>query len=150
LIVGDNYVISQQTARACLRYQEKPVNLPSSAKYFANSSTSAIQVSSESDWKNIDVQMQVLQRRSKSTVLALSSLMKKRTPFKDLNMECVAVSRAHAEVFVLGSFIDTASSISDDRLRSILTKLRNLVYFLSISSNFSTRSISLGIVYENY
>src|ERR1700736_2395687 len=100
LTTGDNYVISQQTARACLKYTSEPTNLPPSAQYLAQS-TSPVQISSVADWKEDGIQLRILEELARQTIANLHSLVRQGTPWKDLNWECVAVSRAHVEVFIL-------------------------------------------------
>ena len=132
LIVGDNYVISQQTARACLKYIAKSGDLPPSAKYLLHSHNSKIQLSSQEDWKDYAVQLKVLEARARYAVINLGKFIQKGIPWKDLNMECVSVSRAHIEVFVLDTFVNTISNITDSTLHRPLTKLRNLVSLLPV------------------
>jgi hypothetical protein len=122
---GDNYVISQQTARACLKYMANPRDLPPSAKYLSQSSSS-FHISSAKDWNDGEIQLQVLEARARQAIIKLDTLLKQGTPWKDLNFDCVAVSRAHSDVFVLRTFLTTVSEINSS-LFTPLTKLRNLV-----------------------
>jgi acyl-CoA oxidase len=130
LTLGDNYVISQQTARACLKYLQNPTSLPPTAEYFGQPRASVIEISSAANWKDETVQLEVLQARARKAVMTLAALLQQGTPWKDLNMDCVAVSRAHVEVFVLRTFVSTIASLTDPVLKSVLTKLQNLVLCL--------------------
>ena len=129
-MVGDNYVISQQTAKACLKYIAKPVDLPPSAKYLRQFPGSRIQISSREDWKDGIMQLKVVEARARQVVMNLGKFVQQGTPWKDLNMDCVAVSRAHIEVFLLHTFNNTISNVTDSNLSKTLTKLRNLVFLL--------------------
>lgn len=121
-------MISQQTARACLKYITKPGGLPPSAEHLSQSHPSAVQISSTADWKKSSLQLSILESRSRQAAMKLSKLVQQGTPWNDLNIDCVTVSRAHVEVFVLSTFINTISIISDSSLYAPLTKLQNLVY----------------------
>lgn len=127
LTTGDNYVISQQTARACLKYMAKSLDLPPNAEYLSRSHTSDLHISSSSDWKNSSIQLKVLEARARQAVMTLGKLVQQGTPWKDLNMDCVAVSRAHIEVFLLRTFINTINTTIEPTLHTPLTKLQNLV-----------------------
>ena len=132
LTTGDNYVISQQTAKACLKYMAKAANLPPSAEYISHSNPSLVQISSVGDWKRSGLQMIVLESRARQAVMKLGKLVTQGTPWKDLNMDCVSVSRAHVDVFLLRAFINTISTTTDSNLRTPLTKLQNLVLLVFI------------------
>ena len=134
LTLGDNYVISQQTARACLKYTAAQSNVPPSAAYLARAQSPSIDVSSAGEWRSSSIQLNVLESRSCQTVKKLGLLLQQGTPWKDLNMECVATSRAYVEVFVLRSFIRTTNETTDTTLHEPLDKLRNLVHFIYCSS----------------
>lgn len=129
-------MISQQTARACLKYLADGRNLPPNAEYLARGEVSNAGIDSASDWKKDYVQLQVLESRARQAILRLAKLVEKGTPWKDLNMDCVAVSRAHIEVFLLRTFINTIS-IAEQSLRPILLKLQNLVYSRIPRYNFN-------------
>jgi len=135
-------VISQQTARACLKYSTNPRGLPPSAEYFGDVEESDIRITSAADWRDERVQLRILEARSRKAVMKLRTLVQQKTPWKDLNMDCVAVSRAHIEVFLLRTFIETISSTSDSSLLAPLTKLRNLVLSLTKYVNSSSRFTS--------
>jgi len=127
LTAGDNYVISQQTARACLKYLDESRNLPPNAQYLSRQQALKVQINSPSDWKKSDVQLQVLESRAREAVIRLATLVKNGRQWKDLNMDCVAASRAHIEVFILRSFMHMLST-ADESLNPILLKLQNLVF----------------------
>jgi len=127
LTVGDNYVISQQTARACLKYLDETRNLPPNAQYLSQQQAPKVQINSANDWKKSDVQLQVLESRARQAVNRLATLVQNGTQWKDLNMDCVAASRAHIEVFILRSFMHMLST-ADESLNPILLKLQNLVF----------------------
>jgi hypothetical protein len=76
-----------------------------------------------------NVQLSVLESRSRQAVMKLGKLIQQGTAWNDLNMDCVTVSRAHIEVFLLRTFINATS---DSSLYATLTKLQNLVYHFSI------------------
>ena len=137
LTVGDNYVISQQTAKACLKYMAKPANLPPSAEYLSQSHSS-VQISSAADWMKSSVQLSILESRARQAVMKLGRLVRQGTAWKDLNMDCVTASRAHVEVFLLRTFINTISTTPDSSLQAPLTKLQNLVYH---SPSLTNRSL---------
>jgi hypothetical protein len=122
---GDNYVISQQTAKACLKYTANPIDLPPSAEYL-QSDPSSLLTSSEVDWKDSTVQIKLLEARAQGAIKKLGTLIQKGVPWNDLNMECVVVSRAHIETFVLRTFLTTISA-AESTLQVSLTKLKNLV-----------------------
>ena len=73
------------------------------------------------------MQLQVLESRAREAVIRLATLVQKGAPWKDLNMDCVAASKAHIEVFLLRSFLHAFSS-ADNSLHPILLKLQNLVF----------------------
>jgi len=127
LMEGDNYVISQQTARACLKYLANPTELPLSAKYLARGGKTGVKIVTMTDWLDSTTQLRMLEERSRQMSIKLGTLVQHGKAWKDLNMECVAVSRAHVEVFVLRTFLKTISDLTDSSLRSPLTKLCNLV-----------------------
>ena len=132
LMTGDNYVISQQTARACLKYMAKAANLPPSAEYFSQPHSS-VQISSTTDWMKSSVQLSILESRAREAVMKLGRLLRQGTAWKDLNMDCVTVSRAHVEVFLLRTFINIVSTTADSTLHTPLTKLQNLVLLFLIN-----------------
>jgi Acyl-CoA oxidase len=107
-----------------LKYIAKLADLPPSAEYFSRSPTSDLQISSSADWKKSSVQLKVLEARAQQAVMKLRELVQQGTPWKDINMDCVAVSRAHIEVFTLRTFVNTTT---DSTLHNPLTKLQNLV-----------------------
>ena len=76
--------------------------------------------------------MIVLESRARQAVMKLGKLVTQGTPWKDLNMDCVSVSRAHVDVFLLREFINTISTTTDSNLRTPLTKLQNLVLLVFI------------------
>ena len=77
------------------------------------------------DWKDPVIQLKVLESRARRAVFKLATMIQKGTPWKDLNMDCVSVSRAHIEVFILRTFLVT---ITSNTLLSVpLTKLFTLV-----------------------
>ena len=126
LNVGDNYVISQQTARACLKYMVERRDLPPSARYLSRTATSSIVVHSVEDCKKSEIHLMIVEERARRAITHLGTQVQNGTPWKDLNMDCVAVSRAHIDVFLVRSFTETLSSISDTSVRTTLTKLYNL------------------------
>jgi hypothetical protein len=105
-----------------------PKDLPPSAKYLSQS-PSSIHISSAKDWKDGEIQLQVLEARARQSIIKLATLLKQGTPWKDLNINCVLVSRAHSDVFVLRTFLTIVSEINSSLLTP-LTKLRNLVLSL--------------------
>jgi hypothetical protein len=129
---GDNFVISQQTARACLKYLASPVDLPPSAEYLGKSRKSDFDIPSAASWRDPQIQSAILERRSRNAIARLGALIQQGNEWNTLNMECVSVSRAHVEVSILDSFIKCISSTADTSLRSSLTKLCNLVCNLNI------------------
>jgi hypothetical protein len=106
----------------------KPTGLPPSAEYL-QSDPPSLWMSSTTDWKDGNLQLKVLEARARQAITKLGKLIQRGIPWKDLNMECVAVSRAHIETFVLRTFI-TIISLAESTLQPILTKLRNLVMYL--------------------
>ena len=102
------------------------MNLPPSAEYLVASDNSTIQISSEADWKDPKVQLNVLESRARKAVMKLDILVQQGTPWKDLNMDCTSVSRAHVEVFVLRTF--RTATTSHPTLSTPLNKLLTLVY----------------------
>lgn len=127
-IKGDNYVISQQTARACLKCIADPTNRTPSMEYLFRSNDGAFEISSTKDWKDGGIQSQVLEARARYAVRNLAELVQQGSPWKDLNMDCVNVSRAHVEVFLLRVFVDTMLNVTEPSLYMPLNKLRNLVF----------------------
>ena len=121
-------MISQQTARACLKYLANPSNLPSSAEYLSKSHGSHIKITSAASWTDHRVQVSVLERRARNAIMALGKRIQQGNAWNDLNIDCVNVSRAHVEVSVLHTFIDLHTSLTDLSLLSPLTKLCNLVW----------------------
>jgi hypothetical protein len=108
-----------------LKYLAKPTNLPPSAEYLAASDDSTIHISAVEDWKDSAIQLKVLESRARKATIKLGILIQQGTPWKDLNMDCVSVSRAHIEVFLLRTFLTTKTSTS--KLSVPLTKLLTLV-----------------------
>ena len=95
------------------------------------------------DWTDATVQLRVLEARSRQASIRLRARMQMGIPWKDLNMDCVSVSRAHVEVFVFRAFLDKISSLQDHGLSAYLTKLRNLVVSLCSKLTISLRSAFL-------
>ena len=125
-------MISQQTARACLKYVTKPINLPPSAEYLGKSHSSDLEISSTVSWKDHRIQLAVLERRARESILRLGKQIQRGKAWKGLNIECVNVSRAHVEVSVLRTFINAINSASDLSLRAPLTRLCDLVCVSSL------------------
>ena|SRR5579859_4026706 len=126
-MVGDNYVICQQTARACLKYMAERSNLPPSAEYLGTSGSQSKEIVAEKDWKDGRIQLMILEERARRTIMKLGGRIQKGEAWKDLNMDCVAVSRAHVDVYLLRTFIEAVESVEDNSLALPLSKLLNLV-----------------------
>jgi acyl-CoA oxidase len=126
LKAGDNYVISQQTARACLKYLSEGRDLPPNAEYLSRRQEANVQLETAEDWKRPEVQLQVLESRARLAITRLAKLVQKGTPWTDLNMDCVAASRAHIELFLLRTFTNIVATV-DAALHPILLKLKDLV-----------------------
>lgn len=131
LMVGDNYVICQQTARACLKYMWKRSNLPPSAEYLGDSGALFKGPVLEKGWKDGRIQLRILEERARRTIMRLGGRIRKGDAWKDLNMDCVAVSRAHVDVYLLRTFIEVVSNLTDKSLAAPLSKLLNLVTHLT-------------------
>ena len=125
-------MICQQTARACLKDIANPTNLPQTAEYLSRSHSSAAYISSHEERKDSNLQLRILEARARQAVVRLGKLVRQGTPWKDLNVDCVSVSRGHIEVFILRTFIDIISANTDSTLDTPLTKLQNLVSHCSI------------------
>jgi len=128
--IGDNYVISQQTARACLKYLINLNGLPASAEYIVGP-RSVMNLSGWESWRDSAVQLNALESRARHAIHHLKGLVQQGIAWKDLNMECVGVTRAHIDVFLLRSFIDTISAAEDESIKPILTKFCTLVHPVS-------------------
>jgi Acyl-CoA oxidase len=126
LTTGDNFVISQQTARACLKYLSEDQDLPPNAEYLSRRPETTVHLETAEDWKKTDVQLEVLELRARQAIIRLAKLGQKGTRWTDLNMDCVAASRAHIELFLLRTFTNILSSV-DTPLHPILLKLKDLV-----------------------
>jgi len=140
-MIGDNYVICQQTARACLKYMASSSNLPPSAKYLGESKAQSTETMSAADWKNGKIQLTILEERARRTIISLGGRLQKGAAWKDLNMDCVAVSRAHSDVYLLRTFISTIARVEDNTLSSPLSKLLNLVASSTNTADNSSLSI---------
>ena len=110
-----------------MKYISNPTNLPMSAEYLARSNDSTFSISSPTDWKEGAVQLRILEARAREVIRNLGKLVQKGIPWNDLNMDCVSVSRAHVEVFLLRAFLNTMFHVTEPSLHKPLTKLRNLV-----------------------
>jgi hypothetical protein len=155
LMLGDNYVICQQTARACLKYMAKRSNLPPSAEYLGEYESPSTKIMAEEDWKDGPTQLRILEERSRRALMKLGSRIQKGVAWKDLNMDCVAISRAHVSVYLLRTFISTIARVKDKSLSSPLTKLSNLVtpftMFLTLVRSPYAQWCSCGTPYvRNY
>ena len=74
------------------------------------------------------VQLSILEFRARQAVVSLGSRIQQGVPWKDLNMDCANVTRAHIEVFALQTFLSHISATGDAALKRILNKLCTLVY----------------------
>lgn len=128
MILGDNYVICQQTAKACLKYMAKRSNLPPSAEYLGEAGLATRGIASEEDWRDGRIQLRILEERARRTIMKLGERIQKGVPWKDLNMDCVAVSRAHVDVYLVRTFISSVARVKDSTLPAPLSKLLNLVF----------------------
>src|SRR5580704_6043083 len=89
--VGDNYVISQQTARTCLKYSSQIEALPSNAAYISKSDQK-FAISDVESWRDSSIQLSILESRARHTIFHLAKFLKLGVPWKNLNIECVNVS----------------------------------------------------------
>ena len=124
-----------------MKYLSEGRGLPPNAEYLSRRKNAKVEIMVAEDWKKAEVQLQVLESRARQGIIRLAKLVQKRTPWEDLNMDCVAASRAHIELFLLRTFTNTFSTV-DEPLHPILHKLKNLVPLRPDGTKGSLRSIS--------
>jgi len=142
-------VISQQTARACLKYMREarrkqpgpllpdlhhvPLTdyLPWSAGYLYRSADRSIAIDPVEDYRKNELPMKILEEISRRAIFDLERRIQNGTPWKDLNMDCVSVARAHINVFLVKAFRDAVWSIDDESVRAVINKLYYIVPPLS-------------------
>ncbi|KAL8277204.1 hypothetical protein RQP46_010377 [Phenoliferia psychrophenolica] len=110
---GDNFILNFQVARAgvktlgALRANPSMQLSPSSA-YLSSltaSTTRAITITSASSWLSRPIQLQVISLRAALQVERLERLLASGKPFAKLSWECVAVSKAIVEAFLVSRAI---------------------------------------------
>jgi Acyl-CoA oxidase len=77
-------------------------------------------------WSDPQIQLGILEARARHAIGNLGELVTRRTPWRDLNMECVGVTRAHVDVFLLRTFVNAVAT-SEESIKPVLTKLCRLV-----------------------
>lgn len=137
---GDNYVLTQQVARALLKQLQnsisgKPLTLASAEylKIVPSDNGQALEINDASDIQKPEMQLSLFGLRAARLVVDLAQQLQAGRPWSDLNMECWNVSFAHAEYLLVKQLQakaqDIASSQRYSALSNVHDKLANLVSY---------------------
>lgn len=138
-ILGDNYLIAQQTARALLKHAAKlrtdsNYGLPSSSQYLRSTLLPPITftllraaATTKEDWFTPSVQIAALEHRAAFLVLDLG--LKVASGEKDwsgYSWDCRRVTDAHADVFIASAFQRAMSSLPSSAEKTAITLLADI------------------------
>lgn len=108
---GDNYVISQQIARALIKTvallkQHPKAPLPGSFNYLRQVLSPSASSAGSGDWRDPKQQVDALQKRAAKIINDLAVVVAKNpnTPWTDLSWTSARLAGAHADIFVVDSF----------------------------------------------
>ncbi|TGZ83309.1 acyl-CoA oxidase [Ascodesmis nigricans] len=123
---GDNYVISQQIARALIKAvmllkQHPQAPLPGSFSYLHQVLSPSPFTTSPDNWSNPSQQIQALQKCAAKIINDLAVVLAKnpRTPWTDLSWTSARLAAAHADIFVVDSFQKAVQAHGNPDLRKL-------------------------------
>ncbi|KAI8356114.1 acyl-CoA dehydrogenase/oxidase C-terminal [Choanephora cucurbitarum] len=139
---GDNYVLSQQTARFLL----KQLSLAASGKPVSSDTASYLYLLKEKDTFKFShlkqeilepkVQLKLFGIRTARLVANLARQLQRNVPWSELNMDCWAINLAHAEYLVMNEFVNRlteAQSSEQQVLLPVVKSLSDMVTFFILS-----------------
>ncbi|KAI8376969.1 acyl-CoA dehydrogenase/oxidase C-terminal [Blakeslea trispora] len=137
---GDNYVLSQQTAR----YLLKQLSLVLNGKPILSDTVSYLHLlKDKGTFKFSDVGQQITEPkiqlklfgiRAARLVANLAQQLKKNIPWSELNMDCWAVNLAHAEYLVMNEFVNRLSVIESSEHKALLSVIKSLSDMFALST----------------
>ncbi|KAL1918601.1 uncharacterized protein VTP21DRAFT_2623 [Calcarisporiella thermophila] len=147
---GDNFLLTQQTARYLIKQLEaaqsgslepqtfsRYLNLVKDVNKFMNSHP---RISSPESLLDPTLQLEILEHRAAYFVLDLARATKNperknQNGWSEFNIECQRVSLAHSEYVVTRCFTERIEEIKDtnSNLFNILSKLRNIFFLHTVS-----------------
>ncbi|RKP26215.1 acyl-CoA dehydrogenase/oxidase C-terminal [Syncephalis pseudoplumigaleata] len=147
-VEGDNYLITQQTARFLLKilqqHRADPSQaLPESADYFGQLDdllATKCSVADKADWLSADIQQRVMARRAVRLAVELAQLLLQqqqqehgRIHWSALNVPCWRLSVAHGQCY-LARAIATEAAVLARKHSSLAPTMKRLsdLFFLSI------------------
>ncbi|SCV72991.1 BQ2448_6916 [Microbotryum intermedium] len=125
---GDNFILHLQVARAALKtyaaYQKNPsgTNLSPSSAYFSalggNRQPSLPIQATSATWQSFETQLQVISLRAALQVDRLERLLRTGKKFGDLSHECIEVSKAVVEAFLVRRMIEAVTNTEEGLLNT--------------------------------
>ncbi|KAL7754007.1 hypothetical protein RI367_000940 [Sorochytrium milnesiophthora] len=139
---GENYLLTQQTARYLLKqvhkYNTQGVDALSSLTAYLDTTPQSISearctASAVADWFNPTVQLACFAHRAARLVHMLAAKSASGVPFADLNVECARVSLAHSQYLTV--------LIMHQKLRSVMRSAPSIYPVLKLLSDIYALSL---------